>query len=267
MTNTIRRPVFEASVIEAISRAIADTNDGLTGTEIGAILIQCSIKDIDPQNTKWKRLYHAFVEWQNANQCSNHILTFIQSALSPVRYLGKEELFHSRRHEINKRLSFIGVELNERGKYQQVDKATTISEAEQRASRFKYKLETRNVHEIIFEYCKPELLNENYFHSVFEAVKSIADRIRKMTGLYADGAELIDTTFSTKNPLIKINLLQNDTDRSEHLGLMNLIKGLFGLIRNPTAHTPKIKFPIGEEEALKLMNLISYIHKRLDKAI
>jgi len=267
MTNTIRRPVFEASVIEAISRATADTNDGLTGTEIGAILIQCSIKDIDPQNTKWKRLYHAFVEWQNANQCSNHILTFIQSALSPVRYLGKEELFHSRRHEINKRLSFIGVELNERGKYQQVDKATTISEAEQRASRFKYKLETRNVHEIIFEYCKPELLNENYFHSVFEAVKSIADRIRKMTGLYADGAELIDTTFSTKNPLIKINLLQNDTDRSEHLGLMNLIKDLFGLIRNPTAHTPKIKFPIGEEEALKLMNLISYIHKRLDKAI
>lgn len=267
MTNTIRRPVFEASVIEAICRTIADTNDGLTGTEIGGILIQCSIKDIDPQNTKWKRLYHAFVEWQNANQCSNHILTFIQSALSPVRYLGKEELFHFRRHEINKRLSFIGVELNERGKYQQVDKATTISEAEQRASRFKFKLETRNVHEIIFEYCKPELLNENYFHSVFEAVKSIADRIRKMTGLYADGAELIDTTFSTKNPLIKINILQNDTDRSEHLGLMNLIKGLFGLIRNPTAHTPKIKFPIGEEEALELMNLISYIHKRLDKVI
>lgn len=267
MTNTIRRPVFEASVIEAICRTIADTNDGLTGAEIGGILIQCSIKDIDPQNTKWKRLYHAFVEWQNANQCSNHILTFIQSALSPVRYLGKEELFHFRRHEINKRLSFIGVELNERGKYQQVDKATTISEAEQRASRFKFKLETRNVHEIIFEYCKPELLNENYFHSVFEAVKSIADRIRKMTGLYADGAELIDTTFSTKNPLIKINFLQNDTDRSEHLGLMNLIKGLFGLIRNPTAHTPKIKFPIGEEEALELMNLISYIHKRLDKAI
>ena len=267
MTNTIRRPVFDAAVIEAICRTIAETNDGLTGTEIGSMLIQCSIKDIDPQNTKWKRLYHAFVEWQNTNQCSNHILTFIQTALSPVRYVGKEELFHSRMHEINKRLSFIGLELNERGKYQQVDKATTISEAEQRASRFKYKLETRNVHEIIFEYCKPELLNENYFHSVFEAVKSIADRIRKMTGLYADGAELIDTTFATKNPLIKINLLQNDTDRSEHLGLMNLIKGLFGLIRNPTAHTPKIMFPIGEEEALELMNLISYIHKRLDKVI
>ena len=263
----IRRPVFEAAVIEAICKTIADTNDGLTGTEIGSLLIQSSIKDIDPQNTKWRRLYHAFVEWQNFNQCSNHILTFIQFALSPVRYLGKEELFHSRRHEINKRLSFIGVELNERGKYQEVSKATTISEAEQRASRFKYKLEIRNVHEIILEYCKPELLAENYFHSVFEAIKSIADRIRKMTGLYADGAELIDTTFSTKNPLLRINLLQNDTDRSEHLGLMNLIKGLFGLIRNPTAHVPKIKFAIEEDDPLDLMILISYTHKRLDKAI
>ena len=267
MTITKRRPVFEAAVIEAICKTIADTHDGLTGTEIGSLLAQCSINDIDLQNTKWKRLYHAFVEWQNTNQCSNHILTFIQSALSPVKYLGKEELFHSRRHEINKRLSFIGVELNERGKYQEVNKATTISEAEQRASRFKYKLEIRNVHELIFEYCTPELLAENFFHSVFEAIKSIAERIRKMTGLYADGAELIDITFSTKNPLLRINLLQNDTDRSEHLGLMNLIKGMFGLIRNPTAHVPKIKFEIDEDEALDLMILISYTHKRLDRVI
>lgn len=38
MYNTIRRPVFEAAVIEAICRTIADTNDGLTRTEIGALL-------------------------------------------------------------------------------------------------------------------------------------------------------------------------------------------------------------------------------------
>jgi hypothetical protein len=48
---------------------------------------------------------------------------------------------------------------------------------------------------------------------------------------------------------------------------MNLIKGLFGLIRNPTAHEPKIKFIIEEDEALDLMILISYAHKRLDKVL
>ncbi|MES2734066.1 MAG: TIGR02391 family protein, partial [Bacteroidota bacterium] len=108
MSTGIRRPVFDAGVLEAISKTIGETNDGLTGTEIGRLLTQCNIQDIDPANTKWRRVYHAFVEWQNINQCSNHILTFIQSALSPVRYIGKEELFHYRRNEMNKRLSFIG---------------------------------------------------------------------------------------------------------------------------------------------------------------
>lgn len=88
------------------------------------------------------------------------------------------------------------------------------------------------MHQLIFEYCKPELLTEDYFHSVFEAIKSIADRIRNMTGLYADGAELIDTVFSTKNPLIRINDLQNDTDRSEHLTFDNALIWLAYLNNN-----------------------------------
>src|SRR5699024_2499659 len=104
----------------------------------------------------------------------------------------------------------------------------------------------------------------NYFHSVFEATKSIADRLRTMTGLYADGNALAETAFSTSNPLIRINFLKTDTQRSEHLGLCNLIKGIFGLIRNPTAHQPKIKFVITEEEALDILNTISYIHKKID---
>lgn len=73
---------------------------------------------------------------------------------------------------------------------------------------------------------------ENYFHSVFEATKSIADRLRTMTGLYADDNALAETSFSTSNLLVKINHLKTDTDRSEHLGLGNLIKGIFGFIEN-----------------------------------
>lgn len=267
MKNVEKKPVLDAAVLESICRTIADTYDGLTGTEIGSLLLQCKINDVDPSATKWRRLFSAFTVWQNKHQCSNNILTFIQSALEPVRYIGKEEIFHARRNEVNKRLSFIGIELNERGKFNLVLKATTIAEAQQRASHFKYKLEVRNVHVAIFEYCKPELLNENYFHSIFEAVKSVAERLRNMTGLYADGIALVDTAFSTTNPLIRINLLKTDTDRSEHLGLMNLIKSLFGLIRNPTAHKPKIMFTIEEDEALDLMVMVSFVHKKLDKAL
>lgn len=264
---SIKRPIFEAHILEGLCRTIGDTETGLSGTEIGQILLNSKIADIDPQNTKWKRLYSAFADWQNKHQCSNHILRFIQDALQPVRYIGKEETFQNRRLEVNKRLFFIGTELTEAGKYKEVEKATTIAEAEQRANRLKHKLEIRNVHATIFEYCKAELLVENYFHSVFEATKSIADRLRQMTGLYADGNALVEAAFSTSNPMIRINYLRNDTDRSEHIGLCNLIKGIFGLIRNATAHEPKIKFEITEEEALDILNTISFIQKRLDKAI
>jgi uncharacterized protein (TIGR02391 family) len=267
MTTVSRRPMLSANTLEAIAKSIGDSGNGLTGTEIGKILGDSKIPDTDPGLSKAKRLYNAFVNWQNANQCSNHILQFIQLALDPVRYVGQENVFQFRRNEINKRLAFIGVELGENGKYRNVEKATTISEAEQRASHFKYKLESRNIHATIMQYCTAELLVENYFHSVFEAIKSVADRIRQMTGVHADGNALVETAFSTSAPLIRINVFVTDTDRSEHLGLANLIKGIFGLIRNPTAHEPKIKFPIDEEMALDIMTTISYIHKRLDKVL
>jgi hypothetical protein len=47
----------------------------------------------------------------------------------------------------------------------------------------------------------------------------------------------------------------------------NLIKGLFGLIRNPTAHRPKITFPITEPGALDIMGVVSLVHKKLDGAL
>lgn len=262
-----KEPVLAPYIIESICRTIADTSEGLTGSEIGKFLADCQISDIDPTNTKWKRLYNAFTSWQSINQCSNHILRFIQQSLHPSRYIGKRELYLQRLHEINKRLSFIGLELAESGKFRHIDKAMSLTEAEQRANAYLYKLQSRNIHSMILLYCKPELLVDNYFHSVFEAIKSIADRVRSMTGLYADGNALIEVAFSYSTPLIRVNLLKNDTDRSEHIGLSNVIKGLFGLIRNPTAHEPKIKFTIDEDEALDIMTTISLVHKKLDKAL
>jgi len=267
MSTGNRHPSIQPHNLEPICQIIASTTDGLTGSEIGKILSDCGITDTDPGMTKWKRLYNSFIHSQNKHLCSNQILKFLSTAMQPSRYLGNEGLYHSRLNELNKSLSFIGLELTDQAKYRIVEKAKTLSEAQQRASHFKYKLEQRNVHLTIFKYCNEELLKENYFHSVFEGVKSIADRIRAMTGLYADGNQLIDAAFSTQNPLIKINHLQNDTHRSEHIGLSNLTKGLFGLIRNPTAHTPKIKFVIEEDEALDIMTTVSYIHKLLDKVV
>ncbi|MEI9808336.1 MAG: TIGR02391 family protein [Bacteroidota bacterium] len=261
----VKRPVIAPHHLESICQLIAATDGGLTGSEIGKILADSGIADPDPLNTKWRRLYNAFVSSQNKHACSNQVLVFLCNAMQPTRYFGKDELYRSRLSELNKRLAFIGTEMTERATLRTVAVATTLSEAQLRANRFKQKLEMQNIHSEIFKYCNPELLVDNYFHSVFEGVKSIADRLRTMTGIHADGNALVDVTFALSNPLIRINLLRNDTERSEHLGLANMMRGLFGLIRNPTAHTPKLKFVIDEEEALDIMGIISFVHKKLDK--
>jgi len=261
------RPIIQTSSLEYICKNIGDTNTGMTGGEIEKILRDSGIEDSDKGVTKWKRLYNAFANYQNNAKSSSKIIIFLCHAMHPSRYLGKTEIFHSRLTELNKQLSFIGIELTGTGKFRKVDAAKTLTEAEQRASNFKQKLIARNVHPDIFKFCDPELIAENYFHSVFEGVKSIGERLRFMSNVHADGNPLVDVAFSTSNPLIKINLLIDDNHRSEHLGLANSIKGLFGLIRNPTAHKPKIVFLIDESEALDVMTIISYIHKRLDKAL
>lgn len=38
------------------------------------------------------------------------------------------------------------------------------------------------------------------------------------------------------------------------------------MFRNPEAHQPKIFWDIDEQDALEILGLISYCHRRLDKA-
>ncbi len=41
---------------------------------------------------------------------------------------------------------------------------------------------------------------------------------------------------------------------------------LFQAFRNPTGHAPKITWVMSEQDALDLLSLVSYLHRRLDAA-
>ena len=90
-------------------------------------------------------------------------------------------------------------------------------------------IEERNVHSKVLNFCREELLQENYFHAVFEANKSVAERIRKMTGLSSDSTALVEEAFSLNHPLLMINGLTSETEKSEHKGFVNFIKGIIGM--------------------------------------
>nr|WP_262891322.1 TIGR02391 family protein [Spirosoma utsteinense] len=156
------------------------------------------------------------------------------------------------------------------GKFRKVVEAKTISEAQQRADNLKAKLRDRKVHSDVLLFCRAELLQDNYFHAVFEATKSVADKIRDKSGLTMDGADLVDKAFGLgqlKNPKLAFNTLTTESEESEHKGFMHLIKGLFGMFRNTTAHAPKIKWTIHEQDALDSLTLASMLHRTLDKCV
>jgi uncharacterized protein (TIGR02391 family) len=102
---------------------------------------------------------------------------------------------------------------------------------------------------------------------VLEATKSIAEKIREKTGLTEDGAPLVDSAFSLNNPLLAINSLRSESEKAEQSGVANMIKGMFGTFRNPTGHAPRVLWKVEKQDALDLLSLVSYLHRRLDRAI
>jgi len=257
-------PPFNAQKLEAACRILADTDKGLTGSEIGYLIQDCKMEDVSPNLTKWKRLFNALVEVQNLRQVGNHLVMFINRALDPVSYSRNKEAFQWRRSELNVVLSFSGFYVRDDGKVGRTSKEATLRGARERAGVLRTKLEDRSAHQEIFNYCRAELVDENYFHAVLEAIKGLAQRIRVMSSLTSDGAELVNQAFSVKNPVLKINSLHTETEISEQKGFSNILVGLFGSVRNPIAHAPKTNWPMSEQDALDILSTVSFIHRKLD---
>ena len=74
------------AIIEGVAAVLGDTNTGLTGSQIGQRLSEARVPDVDPTNTKWKRLYNALVARQNRDQAGNCVVAFIKAAMDPVRF-------------------------------------------------------------------------------------------------------------------------------------------------------------------------------------
>ena len=215
LNHMTRVPCFSPSQLEAACKVLADTINGLKGNEIGYILSEISVEDTDPTATKWKRLFNALANKQNRHQVGNHLIMFINRAMTPFRYTSSQELFAWRQNELNVVLAFSGYRVREDGKVVHTTVESTLAGAKARAGRLKALLEARSTHAEVFKYCRAELLQENYFHAVLEAVKGLAQRLRDLSGLGSDGAELVNTALSTKTPIVALNSLSTETEISE----------------------------------------------------
>ncbi|HSF93801.1 MAG TPA: hypothetical protein VLA52_02160, partial [Thermohalobaculum sp.] len=132
--------VFDARSIEAIARALGDTGEGLSNSEIDDVSRACRFP-IEEPGTKWRRIYNILANDQNKRQNRKGILAFIRNALKPSIYVKTPERFETLRENLNRALSFEGIEVQKDGKLNPSNVSTTISEARRRAAELRNALE------------------------------------------------------------------------------------------------------------------------------
>lgn len=261
------QPPWSYGILKSVAAVLADTENGLTGREIGDLLVRLNMSDPLPDATKRDRLTEAFVVRQNKDQSSNRIITFTTAAMEPVRYRDRPELFALRQDRLNEHMAFVGLRVNDAGKVARGARAQTLDEATRIATSIRDELQRRKAHPEVLRYCSVEVLKKAHFHACLEATKSIFDRLRMATAAQGDGATLVDAALAlgkTGVPALAINALGTQTERDEQTGLANLIKGLGGLYRNPTAHDPRLNRSVSDDELLEVLTMVSMVHRRLD---
>ena len=278
MRNTMRN--FTDMQVNRISEILADTQRGLTNTEIDKILHFSGLRNVKKNGqapgvsyrfseTKRLRLFNCFMEDINETGEDYGVMKFVESALNPVLYTteDKREKYKWMFEEINKVLLLVGMELGSDGKLRKHKKVSSLDEVDKRVNSLRKKMLDRRIHAEVEKYCKKDLMRKDYYDVIFEASKGLADRVRKLSGLHKDGGELFQEAFAITNPLIVFNKLESESEKSEHKGLRELLESIFHLVRNPVAHTPKIHWTTEEDKVLDVLTLISFAHKYLDECI
>ncbi len=105
--------------------------------------------------------------------------------------------------------------------------------------------------------------NGHYSNAVEDAVKALTEIVRAKSGVNDDGDSLMRKVFSVNNPILKINQLADESDKSEQRGCMELFSGAVAAFRNPRAHKIIEDEP---ERALEIIAFVSLLAKLVDES-
>lgn len=259
-------PKFDIVSLEQLSKVLADE---ISGTELTRLFLQIHVQE-SSNITKWRRIYDVLSQCQHEDNSSVRIFDFIKTVLNPIRYLNSARTkaqYLEALEKTNMLLSFSGYKIDLNNNIIQIKQAKNIDEALQQARNFYRLLLDRKIHSEVLRYCKPEALQNNYFHAVFEAIKGLTGRIKEITGLDTDGVALINMAFSAKNPYLVINSMRTQSEIDEFNGFRSLLIGVITMFRNPISHEAKINWHLSGEDGLDILTTLSLIHRRLDMAV
>ena len=117
--------------------------------------------------------------------------------------------------------------------------------------------------ERLWNFIKRNYNSENYTSAVLDSIQFIGDLIRDKSGLETDGNNLVGQAFGGKNPKIKLNRLQTETDQNIQKGIESILRGIYSAFRNPRSHT---KFEDSEDAANSIIIFINHLLGLIDKS-
>ena len=124
--------------IEGLAKVLGECG---SGTDITRVLQNQRLTDSSGESTKWRRLYWVFLDVQRQDRCANRVLSFVESFLTPSRFVGRQAIFEQHRGELNAVLAFSGLEFGADGRFRRRETARTLSEAERRAKTIRTKFQ------------------------------------------------------------------------------------------------------------------------------
>lgn len=123
-------------------------------------------------------------------------------------------------------------------------------------------LETK-IDERIWRTIETNYKTSQYTNAILDAIYFLSDLIREKTGLETDGVSLVGQAFGGKNPKLKVNNLQTESDWNVQKGIEQLLRGLYQSIRNPRSHE---KFEDTKDDTDSIIVFIDYLIKVIDKS-
>ena len=84
----------------------------------------------------------------------------------------------------------------------------------------------------------------------------MSDVIRAKTELQSDGAALVGQALGGKNPKLRLNRLETQTEKDLQAGVEQLVRGLYLAIRNPRSHE---RLDDSQPDADALIVFVNYV--------
>lgn len=128
-------------------------------------------------------------------------------------------------------------------------------------------LNRENLHSEVYKHAKGSFQHEKYAHAVLEACKAYAKAVQQKSQLQNDGRSLMQQAWAWKGNILRATTGTSDSDESFHEGMKLLSEGVMAGVRNISAHEPVLSWPIGKEDCVDILHLMSFLFRQLDKSV